>query len=109
MLLVANRALVMLSSITKLAIALIGHLVLDSVYQGGLFILCADYFGVAMWYWWLLGHETEGQMTFRRVSCYISAMTLILLIIAITGIQWISWVVALEVPSPKPFRKPLGC
>ncbi|KAJ5982366.1 hypothetical protein N7451_012466 [Penicillium sp. IBT 35674x] len=96
MLLIAARAHVILSSIAKLAIALIGHFILDSVYQGGLFILCADYFGVAIWYWWLLGRETEGQVTFRRVLCYISVMTLILLVFAITGIQWVSWVVALE-------------
>ncbi|KAJ5938366.1 hypothetical protein N7466_001500 [Penicillium verhagenii] len=97
MLLILARVLVILSTVAKLAIALVGSFILDSAHQGGLFILCVDYLGATMWYWWLLQHETEGQTTFRRVLYYLAALTVMLLVIAIVGILRVSWVIALEI------------
>ncbi|KAJ5778455.1 hypothetical protein N7520_001701 [Penicillium odoratum] len=96
MLLILARLLVICSTVATLAVALVGAFVQESIHQGGLFILCVDYFAAAMWYWWLLQHENEGQTTFRRITYYLAGLTLILLVIAIVGILRVSWIIALE-------------
>lgn len=102
MLLVLARILVIFSTVATLAVAIVGAFVEESVHPGGLFILCVDYFAAAMWYWWLLRHENEGQTTFRRITYYLAVLTLILLVIAIVGILRVSWIIALEVSSLVP-------
>ena len=97
MYIVVCRTFFVCSSLAKVAIALIGLLVLDSVHLGGLFILFIDYLGVTTWYVWLIRYETQGRVTCKRVSCYLFIMALLLLIIAILGAIWKSWVIALEV------------
>ncbi|KAJ5655092.1 hypothetical protein N7490_002095 [Penicillium lividum] len=96
MLLILARLLVICSTVATLVVALVGAFVQESIHQGGLFILCVDYFAAAMWYWWLLQHENEGQTTFRRITYYLAVLTLILLVIAIVGILRVSWIIALE-------------
>jgi hypothetical protein len=83
--------------LAKVAIALIGLLVLDSVHLGGLFILFLDYLGVTTWYLWLTKYEIQGRVTIKRVSCYFFVIALLLLITAILGAIWKSWIIALEV------------
>jgi hypothetical protein len=79
------------------AVRLSGTFYLYSGHLGGLFILVIDYVGAAWWYWWLVGQMTEGRARVRHILYYVSAMVFFLLIIAIMGTAWKSWVIALEV------------
>lgn len=72
---------------------------MSSVHVGSLFILFLDYLGVAAWYWWLVGQTSAGRAKLWYISCYVSVMAFVLLVIAILGSVCKSWIIALEVCS----------
>ncbi|CAG8219964.1 unnamed protein product [Penicillium nalgiovense] len=86
-----------LSTLAKVAVSLVGTFLLTSAHLGGLFILFADYFCVAAWYWWLSRQSTAGRAKLRYISCHLAAMVLLLLVVAIMGTLGRSWMIALEI------------
>ncbi|CAG8023690.1 unnamed protein product [Penicillium salamii] len=86
-----------LSTLAKVAFSLVGTFVLSSVHLGGLFILSVDYLGIAAWYWWLFRQSTLGRAQLRFISCYLSVVALLLLVVAIIGMLGKTWIFALEV------------
>ena len=86
-----------LSTLTKVAFSLVGTFLLSSVHLGGLFILSVDYLGIAAWYWWLFRQSTLGRAKLRCISCYISVVAILLLLVAIIGMLGKTWIFALEV------------
>ncbi|CAG8893576.1 unnamed protein product [Penicillium nalgiovense] len=77
--------------------SLVGTFLLKSAHLGSLYILFADYLCVVAWYWWLFQQSTAGRAKLRCISCHLSAMALLLLVIAVIGTLERSWMIALEV------------
>ncbi|CAG8244422.1 unnamed protein product [Penicillium nalgiovense] len=69
----------------KIAVSLVGTFLLKSAHLGSLYILFADYLCVVAWYWWLFQQSTAGRAKLRCISCHLSAMALLLLVIAVIG------------------------
>ncbi|CAG7938210.1 unnamed protein product [Penicillium salamii] len=86
-----------LSTLAKVTFSLVGTFVLSSVHLGGLFILSVDYLGTAAWYWWLFGRSTLGRAQLRCISCYLSVVALLLLVVAVMGMLGQTWILSLEV------------
>ncbi|OGE47320.1 hypothetical protein PENARI_c049G06489 [Penicillium arizonense] len=86
-----------LSALAKVAFSLAGTFLLSSVHPGGLFILFVDYLGVAAWFWWMVGQSTLARAKLQYISCYLSVMALLLLVVAIIGTLGESWIIALEI------------
>ncbi|CAG8647597.1 unnamed protein product [Penicillium salamii] len=85
------------STLAKIAVSLVGTFLLKSAHLGSLYILFADYLCVVAWYWWLFQQSTAGRAKLRCISCHLSAMALLLLVIAVIGTLERSWMIALEV------------
>lgn len=85
------------STLAKIAVSLVGTFLLKSAHLGSLYILLADYLCVVAWYWWLFQQSTAGRAKLRCISCHLSAMALLLLVIAVIGTLERSWMIALEV------------
>lgn len=85
------------STLAKIAVSLVGTFLLNSAHLGSLYILFADYLCVVAWYWWLFHQSTAGRAKLRCISCHLSAMALLLLVIAVIGTLGRSWMIALEV------------
>ncbi|CAG8882003.1 unnamed protein product [Penicillium nalgiovense] len=85
------------STLAKIAVSLVGTFLLKSAHLGSLYILFADYLCVVAWYWWLFQQSTAGRAKLRCISCHLSAMALLLLVIAVMGTLGRSWMIALEV------------
>ena len=90
-------AFAVLSALAKVALSLAGTFLLSSVHPGGLFVLFVDYVGVAAWFWLMVRHSTLARPKLQYISCYLSVMTLLLLVVAIIGTLSKSWMIALEV------------
>ncbi|CAG8905384.1 unnamed protein product [Penicillium nalgiovense] len=73
------------STLAKIAVSLVGTFLLKSAHLGSLYILFADYLCVVAWYWWLFQQSTAGRAKLRCISCHLSAMALLLLVIAVIG------------------------
>jgi hypothetical protein len=80
-----------------IAVILGGTFHLSRIHLGSLYILVVDYVGVTCWYWWLANQMTEGRAKVRRVLYYLSVMPFFLLMIAIMGAAWKTWIMELEV------------
>lgn len=87
----------MASTLAKIAVSLVGTFLWKSAHLGSLYILFADYLCVVAWYWWLFQQSTAGRAKLRCISCHLSAMALLLLVIAVIGTLGRSWMIALEV------------
>lgn len=85
-----------LSSIAKVVVAITGTFYWDCLHWGILFILCLDYLGVALWYWWLVG-QVLARRRLQMIALYASVLALLLLASASVGTVWKLWVIALEV------------
>ncbi|CAG8892859.1 unnamed protein product [Penicillium nalgiovense] len=85
------------STLAKIAVSLVGTFLLKSAHLGSLYILFADYLCVVAWYWWLFQQSTAGRAKLRCISCHLSAMALLLLVIAVIGTLERSWMIALEI------------
>ena len=90
-------AFAVLSALAKVALSLARTFLLSSVHPGGLFVLFVDYIGVAAWFWLMVRHSTLARPKLQYISCYLSIMALLLLVVAIIGTLGKSWMIALEV------------
>ncbi|CAG7957921.1 unnamed protein product [Penicillium salamii] len=86
-----------LSTLAKEAFSLVGAFVLSSVHPGDLFVLSVDYLGIAAWYWLLFRQSTLGRARLRCISCYLSVVALLLLVVAIIGVLGKKWIFSLEI------------
>ncbi|CDM32688.1 hypothetical protein PROQFM164_S02g002839 [Penicillium roqueforti FM164] len=68
-------------ALAKIVVSHVGTFLLKSAYLGSLYILLADYLCVVL----------------RCISCYLSAIALLLLVIAVIGMLERLWMIALEV------------